>query len=83
MRDLPSIEAQNQALARWFIKFGGRRPSEAAMEISRWSARKRRSYFRLLRAQGCIEYRDSQGAGYGAGWMPVKDLPPKGELTNG
>lgn len=79
-RDLPSVHAQHQALCRWFIAFGGWRPSEAAVAVTGWSSQKRRKYFRLLRSQGCIEYLPSKDGHTPAGWFPVKDVPKPEEL---
>lgn len=71
MRDLPAIDAQRQAISRWLIKFGGRRPSEAAMEVSGMSAARRRKLFRHLRDLKCIAY-DVTGDG---SWQAVRGVP--------
>lgn len=71
MRDLPSVVAQRRALVRWFIKFADWRPSEAAVGISGWGARKRRDMFRRLRTLNCIALNSS------GEWEAVADLPDK------
>lgn len=60
------VQQQVLAINRWLVKFGGRRPSEAAMEVTTMSARRRRGVFTALRTAGCI-------AETATGWMAVKD----------
>lgn len=72
MRDLPSKDAQLKVICAWLIKFGARRPSEAAMEVTSYSGNKRRRFFRALRDCGCIA-RTSNG------WEPIKDSLAEGE----
>lgn len=67
MRDLPAIEAQTKVIAQWLISFAGRRPSEAAMEVTAYSPHKRRQMFRRLRQLECIAYTAH-------GWVAIKGL---------
>ena len=60
-----AVIKQQQAISRWQVKFGGRRPSEAAMEVATMSTRARRRMFNALRTLGCIEYQ-------GGHWIAVK-----------
>jgi hypothetical protein len=62
-----SIAKQQAAISRWLVKFGDRRPSEAAMEVTGYSSRRRRMMFNSLAAYGCIEYTGGQ-------WVAVKSL---------
>lgn len=76
MRDLPSIASQQVAISDWLVKYGGRRPSEAAMEASRMGAAHRRKLFRNLRDLKCIEH----GVHH---WRAVRGLPtPEAAIIN-
>ena len=68
MRDLPMKSAQLQAISRWLIKYGGRRPSEAAMEVTAMGDARRRKLFRTLRDLKCIAHHEE-------GWHAIADVP--------
>lgn len=69
-----AIAKQQQAILRWLVKFGGRRQSEAAMEVTTYSTARRRAFFNNLRACGCIEFHGDQ-------WVAVKDVDTAKHLT--
>lgn len=62
-----AVVAQHRGIARWLTKFGGRRASEAAMEVTTMPTGRRRSFFRSLVAVGSLEWR-------GGEWHAVKDI---------
>jgi hypothetical protein len=56
---------EETAIARWLVRFAGRKPTTAAREASSLSGDARRRFFLELQRRGCIE------EVAGGTWQPV------------